>query len=129
MGPKFADDPANPPPAEHVLNFDTSPPTNEEVKLAIKGMKGGKAAGVGLFRNFWEKKTIPADWDEGLIVKIPKKGNHQNGDNWRGITLLSIPSKVFCRILIGRIDSAVDQTLMDRQDSEERDDAQIRSLL
>lgn len=109
-------------------------------------MKGGKAAGVdaihaeilkanlntfstGLFRNFWEKKTIPADWDEGLIVKIPKKGNHQNGDNWQGITLLSIPSKVFCRILIGRIDSAVDQTLKDRHDSGERDYAQIRSLL
>lgn len=40
------DDPANPPPAEHVLNFDTSPPTNKEVKLAIKAMKGGKAAGA-----------------------------------------------------------------------------------
>ena len=128
-------DPANPQPSEHVLNIDTSPPTIEEVKLAIKAMKGGKAAGIdsiqsemlkadlntsskvltGLFRNIWERETIPHDWDKGLIIKIPKKGNHQNCDNWRGITLLSIPSKVFCRIMIGRIDSAVDQTLREEQ--------------
>ena len=119
------DDPANPPLAEDAHNIDTSPPTHEEVKCAIQAMKGGKAAGIDaihakmlkadlttstkvlteLFRNIWDKETIPDDWDKGLIVKLPKKGNLQNGDNWRGIKLQSIPSKVFCRILLGRIDS------------------------
>ena len=135
------DDPANPLPTEDVLRIDTSPPTNEEVKLAIKATKIGKAAGIDsiqsemlkadlnisskmlahLFRNIWEKETIPGDWDKGLIVKVPKKGNHLNCDNWRGITLLSIPSKVFCRILIGRIESAVDQTLREEQAGFRRD--------
>ena len=56
-------------------------------------MKGGKAAGIDaihaemlkadlttstktdLFRNIWDKETIPDDWDKDLIVKLPKKGN------------------------------------------------------
>ena len=82
-------------------------------------MKSGKAAGIDsihaemlkadlctltkvladLFRNIWEKDIILDDWSKGLIGKIPKKGNIQNCDNWRGITLLSVPSKVFCKIL------------------------------
>ena len=39
----------------------------------------------------------------------------QNCDNWRGITLLSTPSKVFCRILLGRIDKALDSKLREAQ--------------
>ena len=128
-------DPANPPPAEDAHNIDTSPPTHEEVKCAIQAMKGGKAAGIDaihaemlkadlttstkvlteLFRNICDKEIIPDDWDKGLIVKLPKKGNLQNCDNWRGITLLSIPSKVFCRILLSRIESVVDQNLRQEQ--------------
>ena len=129
------DDPANPPPTEDVPSIDTSPPTHEEVKRAIQAMKGGKAAGLDsihaemlkadlttstkvfteLFSNIWEEEIIPQDWDKGLIVKLPKKGNLQSCDSWRGITLLSIPSKVFCRILLGRIESAVDQNLRQEQ--------------
>lgn len=57
------------------------------------------------------KETIPKDRDKGLTVKLPKKSDLQNCNNWRGITLLSIPSKVFCKILLSRIDSVVDQKL------------------
>ncbi|KAL9958972.1 hypothetical protein ACROYT_G036051 [Oculina patagonica] len=64
-----------------------------------------------LFRDIWETDTIPDDWTKRLIVKIPKKGDLQNCDNWRGITLLSIPSKVFCRILLARIETAIDTKL------------------
>ena len=43
------------------------------------------------------------DWGCGLLVKIPKKEDTANCDNWRGITLLSVPSKVFTRVLLSRI--------------------------
>ena len=46
---------------------------------------------------------MPNDWECGLLIKIPKKGDTANCDNWRGITLLSTPSKVFTRILFNRI--------------------------
>ncbi len=48
-------------------------------------------------------------------MKLPKKGNLQEWDNWRGITLLSIPSKIFCRVLLKRIDQAIDPRLRQEQ--------------
>ena len=104
---------------------------------AIKSTKSGKAAGIdgiqaellkvdihtatvtlhGLFKDIWEENKIPEDWAKGLIVKLPKKGDLGNCDNWtvwRGITLLSIPSKVFCRVLLNRIDTELDDTLRQR---------------
>ena len=59
--------------------------------------------------------VIPEDWTKGFIETLPKKGNLQFCDNWRGITLLSVPSKVFCRILLGRLDSAIDKRLREEQ--------------
>lgn len=38
-----------------------------------------------------------------------------NCDNWLGITLLSIFSKVFCRVLLKRIDCAIDVKLRQEQ--------------
>ena len=67
------------------------------------------------FRFVSDPNVIPVDWTKGLIVTLPKKGNLQFCDNWRGITLLSVPSKVFCRILLGRLDSAIDMRLREEQ--------------
>ncbi|RUS86850.1 hypothetical protein EGW08_005387 [Elysia chlorotica] len=55
------------------------------------------------------------DWTEGIIVKIPKKGARSDCNNWRGITLLSIPSKILSKIIIQRISKAVDQKLRNEQ--------------
>ena len=94
------------------------------LETAIKAMKSGKAPGIDplqaelfkadvitaskvftdLFAKIWDHETIPKDLSKGLISKIPRKGDLSNCDNWRGITLLSIPSKVFCRVLLKRID-------------------------
>ena len=129
------DEPANPPLAQDDLIIDITPPTEEEVEKAIKCLKTGKAPGIdcihaemlkadiktsskvltNLFKNIWDKDTIPDDWSKGLIVKLPKKGELGNCNNWRGITLLSIPSKVFCRILLDRIDQAIDERLRQEQ--------------
>ena len=35
-----------------------------------------------------------------VIVKIPKKVSLKNCDNWRGITLLSITSKILGKVII-----------------------------
>ena len=48
-------------------------------------------------------------------MKIPKKGALSNCNNWRGITLLSIPSKILAKIVITRISEAVDQQLREEQ--------------
>ena len=65
-----------------------------------------------LFSDIWTTNEIPRYWNMGLIVKIPKKGDLQNCDNWRGITLLSMLS---CRVLLKRIEGAIDVTLRQEQ--------------
>ena len=53
--------------------------------------------------------------NKGIIVKIPKKGDLTECGNWRGITLTSVPSKVFGRVIIDRIRDGVDKKLRKEQ--------------
>ena len=70
-------------------------PDMDEIMVAIKQQKSGKAAGPDdippeamkeakeltsealhlLFEDIWEEEEIPLDWKEGYIIKIPKKGH------------------------------------------------------
>jgi hypothetical protein len=97
------------------LQISVRPPSKREIILAIKGMKNGKAAGSDnipaeilkvdpnvaadmlllLFQDIWKEEKFPKDWTEGKIVKILKKGDLSNCNNWRGITLLVVTRKLF----------------------------------
>ena len=49
----------------------------------------------------WHSGTIPPDWKKGLVVPIWKgKGDRQDCNNYRGITLLIVPGKVFAHLLL-----------------------------
>ena len=61
-----------------------------------------------IFSNIWENEEAPEEWKSGLIVKLPKRGDLTTCDNWRGVTLLSLTSKVFSRILLDRFSTTVD---------------------
>ena len=61
------------------------------------------------------EEEVPADWKEGYLIKLPKKGDLSNCANYRGITLLSVPGKVFNRILLERMKVEVDPLLRDQQ--------------
>ena len=43
---------------------------------------------------------VPVDWTMGVIIRIPNKGALSDGNNWRSITLLSVPSKILTKIII-----------------------------
>jgi hypothetical protein len=47
-----------------------------------------------LLEEIWKEEKTPEEWKEGLIIKIPKNGDLSNCSNWRGMTLLSTPSKI-----------------------------------
>ncbi|KAL1445995.1 hypothetical protein WDU94_003677 [Cyamophila willieti] len=116
-------------------NISEEPPTKIEIQRAIKELKNGKAPGIDnlppeifkqypsitadilhpIFKQIWEKERIPFDWKKGLLVKLPKKGDLMECKNWRGITLLSIPSKILTRIILNRIKDSVDQKLRREQ--------------
>ena len=117
------------------LPINTDNPTREEIRAAIKKLKNNKAAGPDgipaealktdintsveifyhLFDKIWKEEEIPTDWREGYLIKIPKKGDLSKCSNYRGITLLSVPGKVFNRVLLERIKDAVDPYLRDQQ--------------
>ncbi|VDP65816.1 unnamed protein product [Schistosoma mattheei] len=121
----------NPPDTEAVhidLPIDATPPTTEEIRIAIRQIKSGKATGPDniptealkseievttnilhlLFKNIWVEERVPMDWKEGHLIKIPKKEDLGKCEKYRGITLLTIPGKVFNRVLLNRMKDAVD---------------------
>ena len=123
------------PPAETELSINCAKPSRHEIRKAIQALKNGRAVGIDsvpaealtvdigtsteilyrLFENIWEEEEIPRDWKEGLLIKLPKKGDLRVCTNYRGITLLSIPGKVLNRILLERMKAAVDNRLRDQQ--------------
>ena len=46
-----------------------------------------------------------------LVVSIFKKGDFRDCNNWRGVTLLLIISKIFHRMLLERIKKGIDKKL------------------
>jgi hypothetical protein len=68
-----------------------------------------------LFQDVWEQEKFPLDWKEGIIVKVAKKGDLGNCNNWRGINLLNVISKVFYRIILKRIATIIDLKLRPEQ--------------
>ena len=64
-----------------------------------------------MFEHIWQGEQLPVDWHKGLIVKIPKKGDATEYNNWRGIILLSVVSEVFTRIILTIIQLAMDKQL------------------
>ena len=53
--------------------------------------------------------VVPPQWREGLIVNLFKKGDKEDPGNYRGITLLSVAGKVFCKVLNNRLVQASGQ--------------------
>ena len=62
-----------------------------------------------LFRVVWLKELVPPKWREGLIVNLFKKGDKEDPGNYRGITLLSVVGKIFCKILNDRLVASLEE--------------------
>ena len=70
---------------------------------------------TSLLNSCWQHQLVPEEWKKGMIVELPKKGNLSNCNNWRGITLLSIPGKVLSIILLNRLKDSIDLKLKEQQ--------------
>ena len=108
--------------------------SDTEVRMAVKQVKNAKAAGTGsilpqllkaadsiipyltrVSKMLWQHEATPVDCKSGIIMPLPKKVDLTECNNWRGITLLSAPGKVFARILLTRMKNDVDQLLRQQQ--------------
>ena len=61
------------------------------------------------------QEEIPTEWKEGYLVKLPKKEDMQECNNYIGLMLLSVPGKVLNRVILDRLKTGVDAKLRDHQ--------------
>ena len=107
----------------------------EEVTVIVKHLHSGKAPGIDeirpemlkalgveglswmtrLFNIAWKSGTVPREWQTGVVAPLFKKGDQRLCANYRGITLLSLPGKVFSKVLERRIRPIVEPQIQEEQ--------------
>ncbi len=111
-------------------------PSIDEVQQAIKQMKNGKAPGNDnisadvlkaggspmvkwlheIFVDIWHNEQIVDDWTTAILIRLYKnKGDKRICDNYRGISLLVVASKVFSRIILNRVQDLLNKQLLEEQ--------------
>ena len=66
-------------------------------------------------QDVWRDGEVVADWENAVVVPVPKKGDLQCCDNWRGISLLDVAGKLFARIVQDRLQRIADHILPESQ--------------
>ncbi|KAK3514608.1 hypothetical protein QTP70_021525, partial [Hemibagrus guttatus] len=109
--------------------------TQAEVTEVVQQLLGGKAPGVDEIRPeylksldvvglswltrlcniVWWSGTVPLDWVTGVVIPLFKKGDQRVCSNYRGITLLSLPGKVYSRVLERRVRPLVEPWIQEEQ--------------
>ena len=102
---------------------DDHPILRREVEAAVHSLKKGKSAGVNkipaelvqaggedvitalttICNKIWQTEEWPTPWTRSLVIPLPKKGNLQQCQNYRTISLISHPSKVMLKIILNRL--------------------------
>ena len=100
-----------------------TPITEDEVREAIQKLKTGKACGpdgippdlymcqapifveylVTLFNTVFHSGIYPDEWTKSMIFPLYKKGNANDVNNYRGISLLNVLGKIFSHVLNARL--------------------------
>ena len=100
----------------------------KELETAIKGLKKNKAAGhdniinefflnasegvmmfiLILFNKILDFEYFPSFWASGNVIPIFKKGNKEDVNNYRGITIISCLGKLFTKIMNDRLNKWAD---------------------
>uniref|UniRef100_A0AAV2JL93 ribonuclease H n=1 Tax=Knipowitschia caucasica TaxID=637954 RepID=A0AAV2JL93_KNICA len=106
-----------------------------EVTKVVGSLHGGKAPGVDEIRPdylksldvvglswltrlcniAWRSGAVPMEWQTGVVVPLYKKGDRRVCSNYRGITLLSLPGKVYSKVLERRLRPMVESRIQEEQ--------------
>ena len=101
----------------------------QELDIAIKSLKKNKSSGednlvneffihaslpvkffiIILFNKILDLEYFPSVWAIGKVVPVFKKGDKNNANNYRGITIISCLGKLFTKIMNNRITKFVDE--------------------
>ena len=98
--------------------FD-EPITASEIRASVTNLKNGQSPGIDgipaeffkvacgkflpfleiMFNKLYNNSYFPNDWSISIITLIPKKGDKNIPDNYRGISLQPVISKIYTTIL------------------------------
>ena len=70
---------------------------------------------LDLFGIVWNEERYPAKWRDALLEPIHKIGDLTICGNWRGISLLDVIKELFAKVIQGRLQVVVEDTLPDSQ--------------
>ena len=107
----------------------------EEVETAIKNLKRKKAPGEDnitaemiqaggscsvemmhrLCNKIYYDKDCPRDWGKVIIVPIHKKGDRTECGNYKAISLISVPGKVYTKVLQQRMKGDIEDAMNEEQ--------------
>ena len=107
----------------------------EEVCTSIARLKSQKAPGVwgvtsemikaggemavrwmhSIVNVAWKAGSVPEDWRKFLVIPVHKKGSKVQCTNCCGISLLSIPGKVYARILDNKVRGITEAKILEEQ--------------
>lgn len=109
-------------PAEPVSQFHSAEPTLSEVREAVRAARSSSAPGPSgvpykvykqcprllkrlwmILKVIWRRGKVATQWRHAEGVWIPKEENSSNIEQFRIISLLSVESKIFFRILSNRL--------------------------
>ena len=104
--------------------IDTCPPTLLETYAAADNGEGRQGTRIlwcipkiyftwwqrssktlhSIFTRVWEDEVVPEEWHQGIIIPLYKgKGSRSDCSNYIGIALLSVPGKLFAKVILSRI--------------------------
>ena len=105
------------------------------MEAAVQSLKKGKSAGVDnnpaelvqaggedvvtalttIYNKIWQTGEWPTPRTQALIITLPKKGNLQQCQNYRTISLLSRPSKVMLKVTLNKFKPQAEKIIAEDQ--------------
>ena len=105
------------------------------MEAAVQSLKRGKSVGVDnipaelvqaggedvittlttICNKIWQTGEWPTPWTQSLVITLPKKGNLQQCQNYRTMSLISHPSKVMLKIILNRLKPQVEKIIAEEQ--------------
>ena len=87
----------------HLNPSKTPGPDNLHPKLLVETKDTIVKPLTKLFKTSIEFNTLPSDWKEAYVTPIFKKGSKKKPENYRPISLTSVPCKILQRIIRDKI--------------------------
>ena len=70
---------------------------------------------MAICNKIWQTGEWPTPWTQSLVITLPKKGNMQQCQNYRTISLISHPSKVMLNVILNRLKLQAEKIIAEEQ--------------